>query len=65
MAGALIFGVWNHFLVSGADHVNMIGPGYWQAPFRLTAVAVAVVEAAGTVTAVAVWVNLRRDVDTR
>ena len=65
MAGALVFGIWNHFLVIGTDHVKMIGSGYWQAPFRLTAVAIAVVEAAGTVAAVAALVSSLREAATR
>ena len=48
----LIFGLWNHFLAAGADHIksadhiSMIGAGPWQGPFRVTAIALAVVEAA-------------------
>ncbi|HEY2844152.1 MAG TPA: hypothetical protein VGJ09_10900 [Bryobacteraceae bacterium] len=62
MAGALIFGLWNHFLAAGADHINMIEAGPWQAPFRLTAMAIAVAEAAGTIAGVAAMVNLSKNV---
>ena len=70
MAGALIFGLWNHFLAAGADHINadhisMIGAGPWQGPFRVTAIALAVVEAAGTIAGVAAMVNLSKDIPWR
>lgn len=49
MAGALVFGVVNHFLVPGIDHIAAIPGGSWQLPFRITAAALAVTEALGTV----------------
>jgi hypothetical protein len=48
MAGALVFGVWNHFAVSGPDHVAHVGGGGWGRLFQATAVLLAAAEAAGT-----------------
>jgi hypothetical protein len=46
MAGALLFGLINHFAIPGADHVNhVIGP--WRALFHTTAALLVVTEAAG------------------
>ena len=53
MAGALVFGLANHFLVAGADHVSRVA-GPWRALFGSTAVLLLVTEAAGVV------VGLRR-----
>jgi cytochrome bd-type quinol oxidase subunit 2 len=47
MAGALAFGVLNHFVWPGIDHVTAIAGGAWQLPFRVTAAALAASEAAG------------------
>jgi hypothetical protein len=47
MAGALVFGVVNHFVVDSADHVQrVVGP--WRGTFGLTAGLLAAIEAAGT-----------------
>jgi hypothetical protein len=52
LAGALVFGVANHFLISGADHVSHV-PGPWRGWFALTAVLLALTEAFGS--AIAAW----------
>jgi len=52
MAGALAFGVANHFLIQGADHVSHVSEP-WRALFGSTAVLLAATEVAGS--AVAVW----------
>src|SRR5262245_42864022 len=46
MAGALIFGVLNHFVIAGADHVAHVA-GPWQPLFTTTAVLLAVTESLG------------------
>lgn len=49
MAGALVFGLWNHFLIQGADHVAHLAPSAWRLPFQVTAWLLLFTEAAGTV----------------
>lgn len=52
LAGALAFGVVNHFVIPGADHVSrVVGP--WSAWFGITAVLLGLTEATGS--ALAVW----------
>jgi len=46
MAGALVFGVVNHFIIEAADHVAHIEAG-WRGLFTATAVLLTVTEAAG------------------
>jgi hypothetical protein len=48
MTGALVFGLANHFLIAGADHVSHIA-GPWRALFGSTAALLFVTEAAGVV----------------
>ena len=48
MLGAFLFGVWNHFLLPGADNVAHVPAGVWQQPFQVTAVLLAILQAAGT-----------------
>ena len=48
MLGALIFGLWNHFLVPGADQVAEVPPGAWHLPFLVTSILLAVLELAGS-----------------
>jgi hypothetical protein len=47
MAGALLFGVVNHFLLEGADNVVEVAAG-WRMLFGSTAALLAVIEAGGT-----------------
>ncbi len=50
MAGALVFGVYNHFAVSSPDHVShvaVMASGEWVIVFQVTAVLLALVEAFG------------------
>ena len=51
LAGALVFGLVNHFLIPGADHVSQV-PGPWRPLFEITAVLLVVTEAAGSALAV-------------
>jgi len=44
MFGALIFGLWNHFLVPGSDNVSSMPANAWGAAFQVTAVLLAVTE---------------------
>jgi hypothetical protein len=47
MAGALVFGLVNHFVLASADHVSHVDP-QWRALFATTAVLLAVTEALGS-----------------
>ncbi len=47
MAGALIFGVYFHYLAISPDHVSHLPPGDAQGTFRLTALLLAITEAIG------------------
>ncbi|MCA1717367.1 MAG: hypothetical protein LC781_11230 [Actinobacteria bacterium] len=49
MAGALIFGLVFHFLVSGPDNVFTLNPGAGREAFRFSAALIALVEALGCV----------------
>jgi hypothetical protein len=53
MAGSLLFGIWNHFVVSGPDHVAHVAAGSSGTLFQTTAVLLAISEAAGT------WIAFR------
>ena len=44
MAGSLLFGVVNHFVIVGPDHVSIVAPE-WRTLFAVTAVLLAVLEA--------------------
>jgi hypothetical protein len=50
MAGALVFGVVNHFVLSSPDHIAHV-VGRWQLLFAGTAILVALTEALGSVLA--------------
>ena len=47
MAGSLAFGLLYHFLVPGPDNVFTQPPGPWRAAFVVTAVLLALLQAAG------------------
>jgi len=47
MGASLLFGVWNHFVVNGPDHVAEVAPGAMGHLFQLTAVLLALTEAVG------------------
>ena len=47
MAGSLVFGVYYHFLFASADNVFTLGHRAWTDEFRITAVLLALIEAAG------------------
>jgi hypothetical protein len=53
MIGALLFGLWNHFITRGADHVMHLQAGPWRLPFQVTAGLLLISEAVGAVIALA------------
>jgi hypothetical protein len=53
MVGALLFGLWNHFIAPGADHVMHLRASPWRLPFQVTAGLLLISEAAGAVIAFA------------
>jgi hypothetical protein len=50
MLGSLLFGGYYHFIAIGADNVGTLGLHSWARPFQVTAVLLAITEAAGVVT---------------
>jgi hypothetical protein len=52
MTGALAFGLVNHFVIAGADHVTHVATA-WKPMFGVTAVLLVATEAAGA--ALALW----------
>ena len=52
MLGALIFGGYYHFIAAGIDNVASLGSRPWSGTFQLTAVLLALTEAAGVLTGV-------------
>ena len=59
MSGALVFGLINHFIIDGPDHVAHVA-AQWRTLFGVTAALLVVCEAAGA--AVGVWVAARTGV---
>lgn len=59
LAGALIFGLANHFLIAGADHVSHVA-GPWRALFGTTAALLVATEAFGSAAAVWCATTIRR-----
>jgi hypothetical protein len=59
LAGSLAFGLVNHFLIPGADHVSHVA-GPWRLLFAVTAVLLAVTEACGSVLAIRSATDIRR-----
>ena len=47
MGASVLFGVWNHFVVMGPDHVAEVASGSMGRLFQVTAVLLAFIEAAG------------------
>ena len=47
MAGSFVFGVYYHFIAAGADNAFTLSTQLWTAEFRITAVLLVVIEAAG------------------
>ena len=57
LGGALVFGLINHFIVAGPDHVDHVAAA-WRPLFGITAALLAATEAAGA--AIGVWSATRR-----
>jgi hypothetical protein len=57
MGGALVFGVYFHYLTISSDHVSHLPPGDAQGTFRLTALLLAITEAMGLTVG---WLGSRR-----
>lgn len=53
LAGSLLFGIVNHFVLAGPDHVAHVAPG-WQPLFAITAALLALTETLGAGLAVRV-----------
>jgi len=47
MAGSLVFGLWNHFLIPGADNVGSTPSAGWGLTFQATAALLLLTEALG------------------
>lgn len=47
VASALVLGLTLHAVVESPDHLAAVPPGPWQLPFRMTAVALAVIDGVG------------------
>ncbi len=60
MAGALLFGVYWHYMANSPDHVAHLPAGDAQALFRLTALGLAMVEVLGVAAGLWAWRQLRR-----
>jgi len=59
MAGALVFGLVNHFIIQGTDHVAHVAPE-WRTLFASTAALLAILEAAGTAIGLRGAIRVRR-----
>jgi hypothetical protein len=59
MAGSLVFGLINHFIIQGTDHVAHVDPA-WRMLFGSTAALLVVVEAAGMVVGMRDAIRVRR-----
>jgi len=59
MGGSLVFGIVNHFVIESADHVAHITSDAWRLPFQVTAVGLALLEAAGTAVGIR-WAAFKR-----
>jgi len=58
MAGAFIFGGYNHFIAVSSDHIAHAPQGIWLVPFQITAILLALAEIAGS--AIGLWLYLNR-----
>jgi hypothetical protein len=65
MIGALLFGLWNHFIAHGPDHVMHLQAGARRLPFQATALLLAVSESAGAIVALMLLYALTRQTKAR
>ena len=56
-AASWLYGMLNHFVIEGADHVTGVNHGAWQTTFTITGVLLLILEAAGTL--LAAWLYWR------
>ena len=56
-AASWLYGMVNHFIIEGADHVTGMSHGAWQTTFTITGVLLLILEAAGTL--LAAWLFWR------
>jgi len=59
MSGSLVFGLVNHFIIQGTDHVSHVEAA-WRTQFAVTAALLAVVEAAGAAIGLREAIRVRR-----
>jgi hypothetical protein len=59
LAGSLVFGFVNHFVIAGPDHVDHVA-AQWRALFRGTALLLIVSEAAGVAVGLRSALRVRR-----
>jgi hypothetical protein len=59
MAGSLVFGLVNHFVIDGTDHVGRVAAA-WRSVFASTAALLVVVEAAGAAAGALFAIRVRR-----
>jgi hypothetical protein len=65
MVGALLFGLWNHFIAPGPDHVMHLQAGRWRLPFQATALLLAASELTGAIVALMLLYALIRQTKVR
>jgi hypothetical protein len=52
MAGSLLFGIYNHFIVISPDHISQISFAGWGLLFQITAIIISIVDGFGC------WISL-------
>lgn len=57
LAASWLYGMVNHFIIEGADHVTGLDHGAWQTTFTITGILLLVLEAVGTL--LAAWLFWR------
>jgi hypothetical protein len=60
MTLAFGFGLWNHFVSPGPDHVAHLPSAAWRLPFQVTALLLAATEASGAVLGLLCWSSERK-----
>jgi hypothetical protein len=57
LAGSLLFGIYNHFIVISPDHVSQVSIVGWGLLFQVTAVAILIADGLGA--GICLWAELR------
>ena len=60
MAGSLVFGLLNHFILESPDNIGQIAEGPWRSSFVISAVVIAISEALGMLAGAAEFRRLRQ-----